>query len=41
MKPAATIAAFRLQRELGGTEELGKQLIRVSGLAVLCGGPSP
>ena len=28
MKPAATIAAFRLQREVGGTEELGKELIR-------------
>ena len=26
--PAATIAAFRLQREVGGTEELGKELIR-------------
>ncbi len=26
MKPAATIAAFRLQREVGGTEELGKAI---------------
>ena len=24
MKPAAIIAAFKLQREVGGTEELGK-----------------
>ena len=40
MKPAATIAPFRLQREVGSTEELGKQRIRLSGLAGLCGGPS-
>ena len=32
---------LQITRELGGTEELGKQLIRLSGLAVLCGGPSP
>ena len=41
MKPAATIAAFRLHAKSAALRNSGKSSSGLSGLAVLCGGPSP